>query len=27
VTIAWAQKNWGEVIRAMRSGEHKQLES
>ena len=27
VPIAWAQKNWGEVIRAMRSGEHKQLES
>jgi Domain of unknown function (DUF1707)/Cell wall-active antibiotics response 4TMS YvqF len=27
VPIAWTQKSWGEVIRGIRSGEHKELEA
>jgi hypothetical protein len=27
VPIAWAQKSWGEVIRGMESGKHKELEA
>jgi hypothetical protein len=27
VPVAWAQKTWGQVIRGIRSGEHRQLEA
>ena len=27
VPVAWAQKSWGQVIRGIRAGEHKQLEA
>jgi hypothetical protein len=27
VPIAWAQKSWGDVIRGMESGKHKELET